>query len=209
METKHSVGRDFVLGGNATFTMVGTNARFTYKVTRKDPEPGDRKQTPVYFVGLLSGSDNESDYRYLGVLDPVTGYTRLTRNSKFTLDAPSVKAIQWALPKVWANVVMPPSFALYHEGKCGKCGRKLTVPESIVTGFGPECSLAMGLTRPAGLSPVKTDNRQRGDGHWTRKRLAAGLPAGNLNKPRPGEARVSLTDLVAQYGNVAVNELPQ
>jgi len=26
------------------------------------------------------------------------------------------------------------------------------------------------------------DKRQRGDAHWTRRRLAAGLPAGNLRK---------------------------
>jgi hypothetical protein len=30
------------------------------------------------------------------------------------------------------------------------------------------------------------DKRQRGDAHWTRKRLAAGLPAGNLNKAKKG-----------------------
>jgi len=27
----------------------------------------------------------------------------------------------------------------FHEGKCGKCGRKLTTPESIKNGFGPTC----------------------------------------------------------------------
>jgi hypothetical protein len=28
----------------------------------------------------------------------------------------------------------------FGEGKCGKCGRALTVPSSILTGIGPECS---------------------------------------------------------------------
>ena len=28
---------------------------------------------------------------------------------------------------------------LWHEGRCGKCGRVLTVPTSISTGFGPDC----------------------------------------------------------------------
>jgi hypothetical protein len=27
----------------------------------------------------------------------------------------------------------------WHEGKCGRCNRKLTVPSSIESGFGPEC----------------------------------------------------------------------
>jgi len=28
---------------------------------------------------------------------------------------------------------------VFHEGACGRCGRTLTVPESIASGFGPEC----------------------------------------------------------------------
>jgi hypothetical protein len=32
------------------------------------------------------------------------------------------------------------NFEVWHEGKCGKCGRALTVPSSILTGIGPECS---------------------------------------------------------------------
>ena len=31
------------------------------------------------------------------------------------------------------------SFTVHHEGKCGCCGRSLTVPESIKRGIGPEC----------------------------------------------------------------------
>ena len=29
---------------------------------------------------------------------------------------------------------------VWHEGRCGKCGRKLTVPESLTSGLGPECA---------------------------------------------------------------------
>ena len=28
---------------------------------------------------------------------------------------------------------------IWHEGKCGKCGRPLTVPSSIENGLGPSC----------------------------------------------------------------------
>jgi hypothetical protein len=31
----------------------------------------------------------------------------------------------------------------HHEGKCGRCGRLLTVPSSIESGIGPECSKIM------------------------------------------------------------------
>jgi hypothetical protein len=35
---------------------------------------------------------------------------------------------------------LPEFVEVWHEGKCGKCGRALTVPSSILTGIGPECS---------------------------------------------------------------------
>src|ERR1700675_3055956 len=30
-------------------------------------------------------------------------------------------------------------------GKCGRCGKPLTVPESIASGFGPDCREMMGM----------------------------------------------------------------
>ena len=36
---------------------------------------------------------------------------------------------------------------VYHVGKCGKCGKKLTTPESILTGLGPTCSNKIGVPR--------------------------------------------------------------
>ena len=71
-----------------------------------------------------------------------------------TLDAPSVKALHWALPKIWAKAPMPPAFEIRHEGKCGRCGRALTVPESVDTGFGPECSSALGIDWQKHPAPV-------------------------------------------------------
>lgn len=140
------ISQEFVLAGRAVFTMhnKATGTRFTFRVSRKDPEPGDRYGV-TYFVGLLAGPDNTSDYRYLGILDPLTGYVRLTRNSKFNMHAPSVKAIQWALPLLWKRAQFPPAFDIHHEGRCGRCGRALTVPESILTGFGPECADKIGI----------------------------------------------------------------
>lgn len=148
------IGPDFITAGKATFTISGKDARFTFRVSRKDPEPGSRYTQPTYFVGLLSGPDNTSDYRYLGILDPLTGYVRLTRGSKVTHAAPSVKAIQWALPKLWQRVPMPPSFRIHHEGHCGRCGRALTVPTSIETGFGPECADKLGIAAPEPTRPA-------------------------------------------------------
>ena len=50
----------YALAGNATFTVLNpdTGNRFTFKIRRKEVE----ENKELFFVGLLSGSDNESDY---------------------------------------------------------------------------------------------------------------------------------------------------
>ena len=124
----------FVLAGNATVTLEsGTSGRhFTYRIKRHDEQD-------VYFVHLLRGPDNESDYRYIGAYYPNRNYfhvAKMWQAIKKDMYPPSVRAIQFmfdTLNNVHDNL------HVYHEGKCGKCGRTLTTPESIRAGYGPEC----------------------------------------------------------------------
>lgn len=124
--------RRFILGGNATFTLEGREQRYTYRVTRSD-------DGAVYFVALLTGPDNTADYTYLGLLDDASGAVRLTRKSRMTDDSVPVIALRWALRWIWSGKPLPAPAKIYHVGRCGRCGRALTVPSSIESGFGPEC----------------------------------------------------------------------
>jgi hypothetical protein len=129
----------FIQAGNATVTLrsVKTQTRFTYRVREKDGERG-----AITFVGLLSGPDNEASYSYMGVLKP-EGLKR-TAKSRVSEDALSWKAFQWTWKKL-SEGKMPSELQVWHEGRCGKCGRKLTVPESIEAGIGPECASRSAL----------------------------------------------------------------
>jgi uncharacterized protein DUF6011 len=124
--------RAFILGGNATVTLQSgtTGARFTFKVRASD-------DGGTYFVALLTGSDNEGDFAYLGTIR-ADRYTH-GRKSKIGADAPAARAFAWAWGHIAADNI-PAALQVYHEGRCGRCNRKLTVPESIESGFGPECS---------------------------------------------------------------------
>lgn len=127
-----AVAVQFVLAGRARLTLVSekTGTRFTFRVTQKDT-------TSPHFVGVLTGSDNESAYSFIGTVFADKAF-RPGRKSTLRPDAPSVKAWAW----VWSYLArgeMPPSCEVWHEGRCGKCGRSLTVPESISTGLGPIC----------------------------------------------------------------------
>ena len=131
--------REFILGGNAIFTALSarTGQRYTFKVRHKEAQNGYKA---TYFVNLLTGPDNVSDYTYLGMLDPVAGAVKLTRASRYNADSAPVKAINWIIGKLWAGVDISNDCALNHAGRCCRCGRMLTTPDSVARGLGPECA---------------------------------------------------------------------
>jgi hypothetical protein len=133
--------RKFATAGNAIVTLESakTGQHFTYRLRQLT----DKQDNPIskWFVSLLTGQNNESDYNYIGLLDD-SGF-RLTAKSKASEDAPSVKGFKF----FWNHVShdhLPENLIVHHEGRCGRCARKLTVPESIESGYGPECIHKIG-----------------------------------------------------------------
>lgn len=124
---------EFFLGGNSLFTIQSktTGTRFTYKILRS-------KNDENYFkVMTFVGTDNTKDYKQMGYIE--------------RLKSPLINPVSaiWkthkafiALDHVYLNLNVQkfmPSLEIWHEGRCCKCGRVLTVPESIARGIGPEC----------------------------------------------------------------------
>jgi len=131
----------FCNAGNATFTIVSekTGKRFTYRVAF----PTDRatgkldRSSGIMFASALTGPDNTKNYSYFGNIR--RDRFEVGRKSKLAADAPSVVAFAW----FWQALTqqrLPPSLKVYHMGRCGRCNRPLTVPESIKAGIGPECA---------------------------------------------------------------------
>lgn len=126
--------RTFITAGNAYLTLrsARTGTRYTYRVSKHKSVAG------LFFVSTLYGSDNTGDYAYLGIIRD--NQFSLTSKSRFDMDSPQFKAFSWAWQQLWRNDTLPDVLELWHEGRCGKCGRLLTVPESIANGIGPECA---------------------------------------------------------------------
>ena len=124
-------------GGKITIRSVKTGTRYTYKF--RVPK-GDDPNKPI-FVSLLNGPDNESCFTYIGCIwgrgDAMT--FNYGHKSKVGRDASSVKAFEWMFRRMLAGKDMAGIVEVWHEGVCGKCGRALTVPESIQAGLGPVC----------------------------------------------------------------------
>jgi hypothetical protein len=128
--------RRYMTAGKAVVTLVSvrTKARFTYRLTVSD-------DGQAIFVAVLNGPDNSSSYKYLGRIarDIFWEGRKVPRDGDISRDAPSMRAFSWAW-RMMLRGSIPADLEVWHEGACGRCGRRLTVPESVASGFGPECS---------------------------------------------------------------------
>lgn len=132
----------FMFAGKAIFTIQnpGTGVRFTYRIKAKEVEAGKT----LHFVSVLTGPDNTNDYTFLGTIFDLATY-RHGRKSRISEEAPSAKAFDWFFRRVTADRDFAPA-VVNHEGRCCRCGRLLTVPESVSSGIGPECAKVMGVS---------------------------------------------------------------
>jgi hypothetical protein len=118
----------FIFAGNSTSTFLNTRSdnRFTFKVKKA-------KDSDLYFVSVLTSPDI---YTYMGTIS--NGLYKHGRKSTIFNTAQSVKVFEYVLKNLM-KLSLPSFIEIWHEGKCGKCGRTLTVPDSIINGLGPEC----------------------------------------------------------------------
>lgn len=126
--------KNFLTAGRAEFTLESNNTatHFTFKITKSDTHYR-------YFVKYLNGPDA---YAYAGMIKcPGELGTLLefyTTNKSPRKDAPVVRAINWFINQLDHGTKLD-QVEFHHIGRCGRCGRKLTTPESIRTGLGPVC----------------------------------------------------------------------
>jgi hypothetical protein len=138
------LSKEFVLAGKATFTVSSAEQKkhFVYGVNyHKFPDGGE-----FFFVYCKEGKV----WKYLGILNPVTGQMRTTAKTKFPKDAREVKVAIWTLKRIWDEVKpseLPAGVQIQHMGACGRCGRALIDPISITKGIGPICRKAIKKAR--------------------------------------------------------------
>lgn len=135
--------KKFLLSGLSTFTFLNTKTgnNFRYKISISD----DGK---LFFVSTLI----DEKYSYLGTINKNLKYTYGIK-SKISKDQQTSKVFLWVIERIFNNT-LPDYIEVWHEGKCGKCGRKLTTPKSIDNGIGPECikNLSKNLWRELQLN---------------------------------------------------------
>lgn len=125
----------------------GEHVTFRISAPSKTTERGGRtidRDANVRFVSVMSGLDR---FVYVGLLDERQGI-KPTKGSKLPTSDRRVAAVAWVLRQVAAAATLPAGYELAHAGKCLRCGRKLTNPDSIASGIGPECRNKENESKP-------------------------------------------------------------
>jgi len=132
---------NYIRGGRGRFTMESqvTGKRLTYQV-HSPKKQYVLKDRPLW-ITFLNG---QNEYQFLGTIWVNSLSNLMTfalgKNSKLTLESPCVKGITWLIGRINIKRELPKEMLFWHEGICCRCGRPLTVPESILRGMGPFCS---------------------------------------------------------------------
>jgi len=126
--------KPYVLAGKAIFTLYSSkiDKRYTYKVRK------DKHCTGRYFVDVLFGQDNTQDYRFLGWFYDGDYDMFSSIKACTTREDIRYRMIDKFLDFV-RDEQYPATCVVYPSGRCARCGRLLTTPESIERGLGPEC----------------------------------------------------------------------
>ncbi len=122
----------FTHNGSITMRNPATDGHRTFRI---HTQPDDARFAPgERIVSLLVGPDNTTDYNGFGFVkkDRIVLWRRFRDSSDFTK---------------YADMLQRPNhyqeehgIEYLYEGKCRRCNRTLTVPESIESGIGPVCA---------------------------------------------------------------------
>lgn len=126
---------NYIFAGKSIFTLVNTKSgvRYTYFVSKAK---GDDENAP-HFVSVLVGAENQQ-FMFVGTIFGKKMYRHSTK-SRVNVNTQSIKGIIYMLTKLSENGGLDDCMEVYHLGRCGRCGRALTEPESVATGLGPIC----------------------------------------------------------------------
>jgi hypothetical protein len=134
--------KEFFTGGKAIFTIevpetfqrdFKCNPHYTYRIRNKNDN---------FLIELLTGPNNTKSYTSIGLFDINSGCVKLT--GRVSEDSWGVRLFRRVMARIFENApeaITSSGFDVHHEGRCGKCGKRLSVPESIRLGLGRKCRL--------------------------------------------------------------------
>lgn len=120
----------YIFAGRSVFTLksLKTGDHFTFKVKNWKKNPN------IHFVNVRTNNGFEPIAKIM-----FKKQVSISRNSVVNARSPQFKALEWSLERLLNKKELPRELEFYHDGRCGKCSRPLTHPDSLKAGLGPEC----------------------------------------------------------------------
>jgi hypothetical protein len=124
--------------GTYTIENNSTGDYRTFLVKHRQPEdkefmPGKR------LVGLLTGPDNFHDFKLFGYVDENSDSITVFKKHKSTVYEKYARMIDVLIGLHPTDDERLKNYTVRESRLCRRCGRKLTTPESLTKGIGPEC----------------------------------------------------------------------
>ena len=136
----------FMIAGKCEFILYSTKTKdkFYYKLTKKESRNSENEF--IYFLNTKV----DGEYVYAGVMwfDEKQGEFMFGQGAKGQVNGShlNIRSLLFVMNKLSSESELK-FCEVYHVGTCGRCGKKLTTPESILTGLGPECCKKVGIPR--------------------------------------------------------------
>lgn len=143
----NNIALKFILAGKCEFVMVSgrTGVKIGYKLTKRKSK-FDNGTDYIYFLSVKDGNS----YIYAGIVfyEQSENKFKFAKGQKGALDSNNVavRSILYVLNNfLLGNTSL--LLSIYHVGTCGRCGKRLDDPSSILTGLGPHCAKVSGVPR--------------------------------------------------------------
>lgn len=126
----------YILAGRGVVTLRSpTNVEHTYVFRRPDSD-SDFPDDIVFVYAAHIEDDGNAKLFYIGMIEGE--HFRLTRSSRFLPDTSIVRGAKYLINKMpyteYSRMIA------YHNGVCGRCGRRLDSADGMKHGFGKKCA---------------------------------------------------------------------
>ena len=125
---------------NGTFTVMSarTGEHRTFKIVKS-------KNGKPRWVMLMTGPDNERSFKSFALVSEDNRRIFVFNKNKGTKDDPSIYEkyaclLECMLTRQGDEWYTERGYTIEGSKKCARCGRKLTEPQSLITGIGPVCA---------------------------------------------------------------------
>ena len=121
---------------NGHFTLENTNKGTHRTIRISTVRRGELEGKRI--ISLLTGPDNNSNYSGFGFVEhdgKIIVWRKKRENKMFLWIAQCITAFFTGNAELYENL----GLKIHIEKRCMRCNRRLTTPESIELGIGPEC----------------------------------------------------------------------